>query len=216
MITWVLGFGLGFGISLAGFFGYMSYHDVKNPVIPEKVLSAATEQPTSTPEVTYFPEFTISPTVTPSPEPTITPKPTSTVKPTSTATPKPTLTPTPKVSSSPSPTPVVLSIQSTPGPTPDVWSPSQLEPWFAQYAGVYGIDKNVMERIANCESHFNPNASNGEYLGLFQFSPGTWVNYRGQMGLDSNQSLRTNSEEAIKTAAFAISKSGTGMWPSCL
>lgn len=103
-----------------------------------------------------------------------------------------------------------------PTPTPDVWSPPHLEGWFAQYAGQYGVDKNVLERLANCESHFNPSASNGDYLGMFQFSTRTWQDYRMKMGLDANPDLRTNPEESIKTAAYVIQQRGTAPWPACL
>lgn len=135
--------------------------------------------------------------------------PTPTVKPTTTPTLKPTPTPTPV------PVPTVTPVPE-PTSTPDVWSPANLEPWFAQYAGQYGVDKNALERIANCESHFNSNASNGDYLGMFQFSTSTWINYRNQMGMDPNPALRTNPEEAIRTGAFMMSKRGTAPWPSCV
>ena len=91
-----------------------------------------------------------------------------------------------------------------------------MEHWFAQYAGQYGVDKNMLERIANCESHFNPAAKNGDYLGLFQFATSTWINYRTQMGTDTNPDLRTNAEESIKTGAFLVSKRGSTPWPSCV
>jgi soluble lytic murein transglycosylase-like protein len=87
---------------------------------------------------------------------------------------------------------------------------------FAQYAGAYGVDKNILERIANCESHFNANSQNKDYLGMFQFSTSTWQKYRMQMGLDANPALRTNIEESIKTAAFVVQQRGIAPWPSCL
>jgi soluble lytic murein transglycosylase-like protein len=81
---------------------------------------------------------------------------------------------------------------------------------------MYGVDKNVLERIANCESHFNSNAINGPYVGMFQFSPSTWSNYRIQMGSDPSPTLRTNPEESIKTGAFVVSKRGDAPWPACI
>lgn len=132
-----------------------------------------------------------------------TPKPST--KPTTT----PTSTPKPTVAPSQTPTPV-------PTATPDVWAPAEYDAWIAQYAGQYGIDRNILDRLANCESHFNPNAASGDYLGMFQFSTNTWQNYRMKMGLDANPDLRTNAEESIKTAAYAIQQSGTALWPSCL
>lgn len=137
----------------------------------------------------------------------------------STATPKPTL----KAMASPTPTPVpspTASVEPTPSPlptpTPDVWSPNWLEPWFTQYAQTYGVDKNVLERLANCESHYDNDAVNGAYIGLFQFGPVTWQTYRGQMGLDASLDLRANPEEAIRTAAYVVSLVGTSKWPKCL
>lgn len=103
-----------------------------------------------------------------------------------------------------------------PTPTPDVWAPPEYEPWFAQYAGQYGVDKNMLERLANCESHFNVNAQNGANVGMFQFTPGTWDKYRKLMGLDPNPDLRVNAEESIKTAAFLLQQRGPAPWPSCL
>ena len=118
---------------------------------------------------------------------------------------------------SPTPSPILIETPTPiPTPTPDVWAPPELEGWFTQYAGSYGIDKNILERLANCESHFNVNSQNKDYLGMFQFSSSTWSNYRVQMGLDPNPALRTNAEESIKTAAFVIQQRGVAPWPSCL
>jgi hypothetical protein len=146
-----------------------------------------------------------TPEVTATPEPTVVPtkKPVATVSPTASPTP------------SPIPSPTVTPI---PGPTttPDVWSPAELEPLFIKYANEYGVDKNVLERLANCESHFNPEASYGPYVGMFQFDANTWVKYRQMMGADTNLELRKNVEESIRTAAFVIAQGGIGLWPRCL
>lgn len=142
-------------------------------------------------------ESTQSPTLTPTPSskptlaPTIKPKPK----------PMPTLTPTPYLD---------------PTPTPDVWSPPQMTNLFTQYANVYNVDQNILERLANCESHFNPDAKNGDYLGIFQFSVSLWQSYRQKLGMDANPDLRRNIEESIRTAAFVLSQRGTSPWPSCL
>lgn len=141
--------------------------------------------------------------VTSTPEPTATP----------TDTPTPTASPTP--TPSPSPTPTITPVP-VPTATPDVWSPPEMVNLFAQYAGHYGVDQNTLERLANCESHFNPNAQNGDYLGMFQFSTSSWQTNRGRMGLDPNPALRTNVDESIRTAAFVLSQNGTAPWPSCL
>jgi hypothetical protein len=189
----VFGFLLGFA---AGFWGFVAYTSKNSS---SKVLALQIE---ATPSVTS----------TPSPTPTSTPNPT--IKPASTRGDKstrggPTLTPEP-ASRQGGPTPV------GPTTTPDVWSPPALEPLFAQYAGQYGIDKNALERIANCESHFNSNSVNGDYVGMFQFSTKTWADNRTKMGADPNPALRTNPEESIKTGAFLISKRGIDPWPACM
>ena len=130
-------------------------------------------------------------------------------------------TPQPSVSPSPSPPaerdqPVAETLAPLPTSTPDVWSPAIYEPFFTQYANTFGVDKNVLERLANCESHYNPEAVSGVYVGMFQFGPVTWRKYRGMMGLGAELSLRFSAEESIRTAAYAVSVSGTGMWPRCL
>jgi hypothetical protein len=185
------GFLVGFIIGFASFMKLAP----KPKEIKTEVLAVATQspEPTETPE----------PTVTPSPTPLPTQTPIPTLVPTDTPTPFPTVPPVP------TPTPL-------PTPTPDVWSPPDIEPIMARYAGQYGVDKNVLERIANCESHFNPNSVNGDYAGMFQFSTNTWINARLQIGFDPNPALRTNIEESIRTAAYLVSLRGTEPWPACL
>ncbi len=99
---------------------------------------------------------------------------------------------------------------------PAVTSPTDLDGLFAKYSGEYGVDEGLLKKIAKCESGFNPNANNsGMYLGMFQFASQTWSANRARMGLDTNPDLRTNAEEAIRTAAYVISRSGAGAWPNC-
>lgn len=147
-----------------------------------------------------------------------TPSPTSTIEPLSTLTPgfllpSPTPIPTPKPTVKPTATPTV---NLNPTPTPDVWSPASMEPVFSRFAGQYGVDKNELERLANCESHFNPNAKNGPYLGMFQFEVNTWITSRQAIGRDVNLDLRSNIDESIQTAAYLMSKRGSEPWPNCL
>lgn len=142
---------------------------------------------------------------TPTPSPTASPSPT--VKPT----PKP--SPTPKATPTPSPTPSPTPAKPT--PTPDVWPPANLEPLFTRFATEFSTDQNLLEYIANCESHFNPLATNGPYLGMFQFGPVTWQKYRVQIGADPNPDLRTSAEESIKTAAYIVAHFGASFWPRC-
>lgn len=86
---------------------------------------------------------------------------------------------------------------------------------FEKYSQEYKVDKQVLEKIAYCESHFNPQAINGPYLGMFQFMESTWVVNRKRMGLDPDPLFRTNPEEAVRTTAYKISKDGVGAWPVC-
>lgn len=99
---------------------------------------------------------------------------------------------------------------------PTIASPADLDGLFSKYSGEYGVDRELLKKIAKCESGFNPSANNsGMYLGMFQFASQTWTANRGRMGLDPNPDLRTNAEEAIRTAAYVISRSGPGAWPNC-
>lgn len=108
--------------------------------------------------------------------------------------------------------------ESTTISTPEPTNPPapELEAMFDKYSSEYGVDKELMKKIARCESGFNTTSNNsGIYLGMFQFGSQTWVANRNRMGLDSNPDLRTNPEEAIKTAAYVISTRGPGAWPNC-
>jgi len=94
-------------------------------------------------------------------------------------------------------------------------SPGNLDNLFEKYAAIYNIDKNLLIKIADCESEFNPLAINGNYGGLYQFTPSTWAATRREMGLSENEVDRFNSEESIKTAAYKISRGGLSSWPAC-
>jgi hypothetical protein len=142
----------------------------------------------------------------PTPTPTLIPI--STQVPTETPTPTPTDTPTPTPTETPTPTP------STP-PVPQPHG-TQIDEWLTKYSNEYHIDRALLHRIAACESGFNTNSNNnGLYVGMYQFSEGTWTSTRAAMGHDTNPELRKNAEESIKTAAFKISQGGQGAWPNC-
>lgn len=94
-------------------------------------------------------------------------------------------------------------------------SSGNVEELFRHYSNEYGVDEGLLKSIAYCESHYNPEAVNGPYGGMYQFTASSWASARNRMGLDSNSGLRFNSEEAIKTAAFKVSQDGTGAWPAC-
>jgi soluble lytic murein transglycosylase-like protein len=90
-----------------------------------------------------------------------------------------------------------------------------LEDLFTKYGKIYNVDKELLKKIAGCESGFNPNAVNNDYAGLFQFASFAWIEARGRIGLNNDLSLRFNAEESIKTAAFEINYKGTSGWSDC-
>lgn len=130
------------------------------------------------------------------------PTPTIYIAPTSIPTPISTTTPTP-----PPPT-------STPIPTEAIIV-TDLESLFAKYADEYHTDRELLKKIAGCESGFNSQSDSGLYAGMFQFASQTWISNRNTMGLDPNPDLRKNAEESIRTAAFMISRGQQDAWPSC-
>ncbi len=147
----------------------------------------------------------------PQPVRLISPLPITTPAPTSTPTPSPTATPTPLPTATPTPIP--------PTPTPTIVlpiiTPEELEQLFNNYSQQYGVDKELLKKIAKCESGFNSNAQFLDYGGMFQFSSSSWASTRIAMAQDPNPNLRFNTDEAIKTAAFKISQGGIGAWPNC-
>lgn len=198
--------------------------DGQGQVLSERVevQTDATMLPTETPSFTPSP----SPTETASPSPTPTAQPISktTVKPTS----KPTLTPTPTTTSTPSPTPSLSPVvTSTPSPTPiptlttnavATFTDEQISSLYNKYGAEYGVSSDLLRHIAECESGSDPFIINpaGPYVGLYQFGGPAWANYRSQMGLDTNPALRTNAEEAVRTAAFVLKKNEAYIWPKCV
>ncbi|MGA2910658.1 MAG: lytic transglycosylase domain-containing protein [Candidatus Microgenomates bacterium] len=122
-----------------------------------------------------------------------------------TESPSPTPSPTPKPTPKPTPTPI-------PQPT---FTSQQINGFIDQFSSQYEIDPNVVRHIALCESSFNAFARQGVYAGLFQFGPATWRSIRAEMGLSTNINLRYNAEEAVRTAAYAISLGERFKWPNC-
>jgi soluble lytic murein transglycosylase-like protein len=117
--------------------------------------------------------------------------------PTSTPIPLPTRIPTPTVVSQPR------------------FSPEQIHAFIERFAAQYSVDPNVLRHIAVCESGFNPDAVNGPYAGLFQFTKSTWKSNRLSLGEDTNTDLRFNAEEATQTATYLISQGKKDIWPNC-
>ena len=118
------------------------------------------------------------------------------------------ITETPVPSVTPRPT-------STMTPTPNRISAGDLEAFFTKYAGKESVDRELLKKIAVCESGFNPAARNGIYGGLFQFSENSWQNLRRIMNLNTDPKLRFNAEEAVKTAAYKLALNGRAAWPNC-
>lgn len=111
---------------------------------------------------------------------------------------------------------VQIASQTIVKPSP-VPAPAELEALVDRYAAQYGARKDIMLYIMKCESGYNPSAisPSGSFAGLFQFMASTWSSNRNAMGLDPDPALRTNAEEAIKTAAFKMGRDGYGAWPAC-
>lgn len=161
----------------------------------------------------FAPLLVKAPTPTPTEVPTPTPSPTATPTPTEAPTPTPTEIPTPTPTAIPTdtPTPTPAPVQATQP------SGTDLDLWFTKYAEQYHIDRALLHKIAQCESGFNTNANYADmYLGMYQFGEQTWISTRTAMGQDPSPALRTNAEEAIKTAAYKISQGGAGAWPNCI
>jgi hypothetical protein len=110
---------------------------------------------------------------------------------------------------------VAATMAPTPTPRPVPQAASDLDSLFSRFGSEYNVNKDLLRRIAFCESEFNSSATSGSYGGLYQFSDQSWMITRGNMGLDQNIALRFNSEEAVKTAAFKIAHTGTTAWPNC-
>jgi soluble lytic murein transglycosylase-like protein len=90
-----------------------------------------------------------------------------------------------------------------------------LDDLFAQYGNEYGVDPEKLKKIAYCESHYDPAAASGPYLGMYQYLASTWTSTRTAMGLNGDPALRANAEESIRTTAWKIAQGGIGAWPVC-
>jgi len=148
--------------------------------------------------------------------PTLTPTPTNTPTPTPSPTPTNTPTPTPTPTNTPTPTPEPTATP-TPQPTAFPYTSQNLEDWFTRYASEFNVDRELLRKIAACESGFNATSRNvkHDYAGMYQFARQTWINTRAAMGADTNADLRFDPEKAIRTAAFKIANGGAGAWPKC-
>lgn len=123
-----------------------------------------------------------------------------------TETPVPTLTPRPTPIPTKMPTPAIKLKQL---------SPQILDQLFSKYSENYTVDRELLRKIAVCESYLNPMASSGDFAGLYQFSKLTWITTRQHMNVNADTYLRYDPEEAIMTAAFKLKKDGKNSWPNC-
>lgn len=123
-----------------------------------------------------------------------------TIKPTDTPTPIPTNTPLIQTAS--------IEIKTS-------QAPEEIKLFIEKYAAEYGVNRDMMLIIARCESNFCPEDVNGPFGGIYQFLSSTWISNRNFMGLDPNPDLRFEAEEAVRTAAFKMSRDGYGAWPDC-
>jgi soluble lytic murein transglycosylase-like protein len=81
-----------------------------------------------------------------------------------------------------------------------------------KWANIYGTDPDQLLRVARCESHYRPDASNGSHFGIFQFAPSTFYaneKYMGLTGLDY-----WNADNNIQVAAWMFAHGQQGQW-SC-
>lgn len=141
-----------------------------------------------TPTITLTPPASVSAIVT-TPIPTASPTATSTIKKQVTPKPKPTPTAEPK---------------------------ENVSRLVDKYSSEYGLDVNVVRYLVLCESGLRSNATNGKYVGLFQYDERTWKTIRTEMKLDVDVELRYSAEEAVKTTTYALSKGKTKLWPNCV
>jgi hypothetical protein len=91
----------------------------------------------------------------------------------------PSADPTPSPSPIPTPSPKPAP-KPAPAPAPVHYSGS-IADIIRAAAAQYGVDPNWMLRVANCESHLNPNSYNASSgaTGLFQFKPSTFSAHGG-------------------------------------
>ena len=87
----------------------------------------------------------------------------------------------------------------------------QVQEAIIRWANHYGVSSAQLLRVAECESHFDPNANNGSHFGVFQFAPSTFSANAARCGAGTDI---WNIENQAKTAAYMFSKGQSGQW-SC-
>jgi soluble lytic murein transglycosylase-like protein len=76
-------------------------------------------------------------------------------------------------------------------------------------AAAYGVSPSRLRAVARCESGFNPAATNGRYVGLFQFGTTLWRT------TPVAELSRSDPYAASLAAAWAFSRGMAGHWPVC-
>lgn len=105
----------------------------------------------------------------------------------------------------PPPAPPASTQSAAPAPRPS----GSITDIIAAAALRYGVDPTYLIRVARCESGLNPRAYNpaGPYIGLFQFSPGTFAAYGGR-------DIYSAADQS-DVAARMISRGLASHWPVC-
>ena len=76
-------------------------------------------------------------------------------------------------------------------------------------AATYGVPLRRLRRVATCESTLNPRATNGRYVGLFQFGLPLWS------ATPYGRFPRTDPYAASLAAAWAFKRGMSRHWPIC-
>jgi len=81
-------------------------------------------------------------------------------------------------------------------------------------ANEFGVNADIMIRIAKCESGFNPLAKNSKSTatGIFQFTKGTWEDGVKWRGLTWSLSDRLDPRKSADMAAWFMAREGFGRW----
>jgi len=76
-------------------------------------------------------------------------------------------------------------------------------------AATYGVPASRLRGVAHCESRFTTTATNGRYVGLFQFGTTLWntTPYRSFS--------RTDPYASALAASWAFDRGMSGHWPVC-
>ena len=76
-------------------------------------------------------------------------------------------------------------------------------------AAAYGQSEDRLRGVAECESHLDPAAVNGPYLGLYQFGQPLWEH------TPFRDFPRTHPYAAALAASWAFSRGMSSNWPVC-